>query len=48
MEIYHEKVILLISMAVLTPNDLILLNSDSVLHKIVHVLCSMHCCLNEK
>ena len=24
------------------------LNYDSVLHKIVYILCNMHCCLNKK
>ena len=36
-------------MAVLGLNDLIfLLNDNSVLHKIVYILCNMHCFLNKK
>ena len=29
-------------------DDDISLNYDSVLHKIVYILCNMHCCLNKK
>ena len=35
-------------MAVLGLNDLIfLLKDDSVLHKIIYILCNKHCCLNK-